>query len=60
MIIIKRVHLENLLFEFPAVKSEMVKLTREKQRYYAFLKDEVRRRYADPTTIANLMKLRME
>jgi hypothetical protein len=46
--------------EFPQVKHEMCKLTREKRRYYGFLKEEVIKRYADPTSIQALIKLRME
>jgi CRP-like cAMP-binding protein len=51
IIVIKRQALDSVLYEFPSIRSEMIKLTKEKIRYYNFLKEEVRRRYADPQTI---------
>lgn len=60
IMILKRTALESVLNEFPQHKKEMIKLTREKQRYYKFLREEVRKRYSNLSTIKGLIKLRMQ
>ena len=38
----------------------MIKLTKEKQRYYKFLKHEVSKRYADHERRDDLIRLRLQ
>ena len=56
---ISKSSLFEVLDQFPTYKSEMIRLTKEKKRYYKFLKHEVAKRYLQNDYKDELIKMRL-